>query len=637
MKFVCERCQTKYSIADDKVRGKVLKVRCKSCSNVITVREQSAAGVVTKAAEPATQDSGRTAITSAAELQRRHAEAVKAMDGAKAQSPRRKSGPLAAIPAEALTAPGTPKAPPPSRPTGALNEEPIWFLAVDGHQTGPFTPGQLVDKVLVQAKGADVHVWNPGLGDWKPPASVPEIHALVEKKRRPSVAPPPPPTTTARRAAPALPSGAPPVATTAPPATAPVMPTGRSAMRRDSAKHVVLSEAIEADLDDLLQRPSDPKRPSGVHAVAADQPTQAPASAKTTPAAATDSAVRAKEARGRSGAAETPFEASALTAASSAPSPASPESALAGTESDALAALSLIPHGPASGVPATAEAAPAATTAPDEAAARATGTEAFFARGAAAAARVTGASELFQLGTRRHRNVKLGFGLAAVVVVVCSVVALATLRKPVSTANAEKPKTSTTGTDFAVLAQKLAEEQAQNGTPAPSGGNEPSKVVVPGRVTPSARRPPSRIPAVPRGGTLTGTTSPPPLEMTPDPGVGRGFGRADGEARVLPFHATSPKSTPSQADISRVINNNRSGIQTCYQRALMRDNTLKHGKVNVGITVGISGKVKRVTMDASPQFRSLEPCIRDVVQRWAFPSSSEEYDTEFPVVLQGNE
>src|SRR3569623_369858 len=42
MKFVCDRCQTKYSIADDKVRGKVLKVRCKTCQNVITVREAGA-------------------------------------------------------------------------------------------------------------------------------------------------------------------------------------------------------------------------------------------------------------------------------------------------------------------------------------------------------------------------------------------------------------------------------------------------------------------------------------------------------------------------------------------------------------------------------------------------------------------
>ncbi len=42
MKFYCESCNTKYAIADDKVRGKVLKVRCKKCENIITVREAKA-------------------------------------------------------------------------------------------------------------------------------------------------------------------------------------------------------------------------------------------------------------------------------------------------------------------------------------------------------------------------------------------------------------------------------------------------------------------------------------------------------------------------------------------------------------------------------------------------------------------
>lgn len=42
MKFYCDKCQAKYSIADEKVRGKVLKVRCKKCSHVITVREPRA-------------------------------------------------------------------------------------------------------------------------------------------------------------------------------------------------------------------------------------------------------------------------------------------------------------------------------------------------------------------------------------------------------------------------------------------------------------------------------------------------------------------------------------------------------------------------------------------------------------------
>lgn len=38
MKFDCDRCGTRYNIADEKVRRKVLKIRCRVCDNVITVR-----------------------------------------------------------------------------------------------------------------------------------------------------------------------------------------------------------------------------------------------------------------------------------------------------------------------------------------------------------------------------------------------------------------------------------------------------------------------------------------------------------------------------------------------------------------------------------------------------------------------
>ncbi len=38
MKIVCDNCGAKYSIADEKVAGKVFKIRCKKCSDVIVVR-----------------------------------------------------------------------------------------------------------------------------------------------------------------------------------------------------------------------------------------------------------------------------------------------------------------------------------------------------------------------------------------------------------------------------------------------------------------------------------------------------------------------------------------------------------------------------------------------------------------------
>ena len=43
MKFACDKCNTRYSIADERVHGRVLKIRCKACNHVITVREPDAA------------------------------------------------------------------------------------------------------------------------------------------------------------------------------------------------------------------------------------------------------------------------------------------------------------------------------------------------------------------------------------------------------------------------------------------------------------------------------------------------------------------------------------------------------------------------------------------------------------------
>jgi len=56
MKIVCDSCATKYSISDDKVRGKVFKIRCKKCSHIIVVRGTADAAAAPAAA--ATAESG---------------------------------------------------------------------------------------------------------------------------------------------------------------------------------------------------------------------------------------------------------------------------------------------------------------------------------------------------------------------------------------------------------------------------------------------------------------------------------------------------------------------------------------------------------------------------------------------------
>ena len=42
MKFKCDQCGTRYTIADEKVRRKVLKIRCKVCEHIMVVRDPEA-------------------------------------------------------------------------------------------------------------------------------------------------------------------------------------------------------------------------------------------------------------------------------------------------------------------------------------------------------------------------------------------------------------------------------------------------------------------------------------------------------------------------------------------------------------------------------------------------------------------
>jgi len=132
---------------------------------------------------------------------------------------------------------------------------------------------------------------------------------------------------------------------------------------------------------------------------------------------------------------------------------------------------------------------------------------------------------------------------------------------------------------------------------------------------------------------------------TPAPAAAAGDGNPaaaryrDTSTPALKISAGAPanRPPPSQAEITSVINNNRGGIKNCYQRALLRDNSMTHGKITVKLTLGISGRVKHTVIDGPQQFRALEPCIKELVARWVFPQASDEYGTEFVYVFQGNE
>lgn len=116
MKIVCDNCGAKYSIADEKVAGKVFKIRCKKCTHVIVVRgDQSAAG----------GDDGATAA---------------GFD---------------------------------------YGGDAIWHVVVDGDQQGPFAPHQLGEMMTAGQIDWEAYVWKEGFDGWKPARDVPELVTAI--------------------------------------------------------------------------------------------------------------------------------------------------------------------------------------------------------------------------------------------------------------------------------------------------------------------------------------------------------------------------------------------------------------------------------------------------------------------------
>jgi predicted Zn finger-like uncharacterized protein len=571
MKFVCDRCQTKYSIADDKVRGKVLKVRCKTCQNVITVREPGARPSVGSLAPIKPGAPGAPG-----EHPRRPTTGSLAVLGENHDELSERTA-IAAVPtafmAELAQQQPRRATPPPPPPLGDGIE---WFLAISGAQQGPFTRKLLVDKLLAMPKDADVHVWNDQMDGWKPPADVPDVARDLAARKPPQVPVRPP-----------VPRMTP---------SPPVPPLGA---RRGTQP---LTSGVGAKL------------PASDHATKLPAPVAAAAHAHAVPA---PHAHLEDPAAGQ----ETPGPASVPVPAPRTRKPtngvgtngaAAPVAALGG-ESDALSALNL--GGGAAAAVAVASSPPVAV------------------RGTAPrlmqVSDATAWSGQERVGEGRHKSTKMVVGLLAIVAVIILIATLNFTKKSTAV-----PITTAKGTADSEKLRELAETVKQeNGTNPPRPNVQPQGNDTGGGTRPHVRPPVRGGRVLPNRGGGGGGTIATNTQTQDTTGGAADVGRA--VAPIAPVHHNRPP--PSQGDISRVINNNKIGIKTCYQRALLRDSSLTHGKIVVGLTIGTSGRVRGTHVDGPMAFRALEPCIKEMVGRWTFPQADEEYGTEFAYVFQGNE
>lgn len=130
MKIVCDACQAKYSISDDKVQGKVFKIRCKKCSNIIVVR--GGAGAAEPA--PAPQQEKDTRVYDYG------------YEGGE------------------------------RAPTG---DDAVWHVVINQDQVGPMTAVDVQRRFTSGEIDAETYIWREGFADWLPLTKVESFASLL--------------------------------------------------------------------------------------------------------------------------------------------------------------------------------------------------------------------------------------------------------------------------------------------------------------------------------------------------------------------------------------------------------------------------------------------------------------------------
>ncbi len=123
MKIICDSCGAKYSIADEKVEGKVFKIRCKKCSEVIVVE--------------GTDDE-------VADQQGDYADAYGGTDAAE------------------------------------------WYVVIEGERVGPVTAEEVDSYFGVGKLHAESYVWKEGMDDWVMLETVSQFEHLFENATGPN-------------------------------------------------------------------------------------------------------------------------------------------------------------------------------------------------------------------------------------------------------------------------------------------------------------------------------------------------------------------------------------------------------------------------------------------------------------------
>jgi predicted Zn finger-like uncharacterized protein len=213
MKVNCSSCGAANNIADDKVKGRRVKVRCKSCGTRLVVDATSdvaktiAASEVSKSSPPAAtgQKPGASLPPPRTSVAPKPATA--------AAAPLGRAGTLKPVVAPVRTAPGAF-----ARPGAAAarldDAESPWWVNVGESDEQNMTVAEIVAGWKSGTISEDAYVWREGWDDWLPVLEVAELKAAIDagaKEERAAAAATPKPMTPS--VAPRAPAAFPPAGT----------------------------------------------------------------------------------------------------------------------------------------------------------------------------------------------------------------------------------------------------------------------------------------------------------------------------------------------------------------------------------------------------------------------------------------
>ena len=195
MKFLCDNCKAKYQIADEKVAGKTVRMKCRKCGHQIEVR-----AAVT---ETSVSTSPPTALGSGSDAPRPVAKnsLATSLSAAKPRAPvgqaHAAQAPSALAGAFQRTVHDAPQSVPFPQQGGGieLSVTDEWYVAINGVPVGPVRISELRRKAASGAVTEDSLCWQEGLEEWRPVRSIPELAAIVREAaqgNRPSLVSPPP-------------------------------------------------------------------------------------------------------------------------------------------------------------------------------------------------------------------------------------------------------------------------------------------------------------------------------------------------------------------------------------------------------------------------------------------------------------